>query len=130
MSWTNTAHPAVASAHKEESWLKQASILVLAAQGTHADATQFNKDVRESRAQLRGYMQQARKTRLSKEHRQLHSTMVLLDVLLKSAAACQTAGYIVCPPLLMIQLKTVLKNAYANLENFKQTLNKTNTGTS
>jgi hypothetical protein len=46
--------------------------------------------------------------------------MVLLDVLLKSAAACQTAGHIVCPPLLMSQLQTVMNNAKTNLESVRQ----------
>lgn len=107
---------------QEELWLNQASVLIKQAETARADAKQFNQDVRDSRARLREYIREAKNAELSAEHRALHSTMVLLDVLLKSAAACQTAGHIVCPPLLMSQLKTVKKNAYANLEKIKQTL--------
>ena len=88
-----------------------------------ADAIQFNKDVRESRARLRKHIQQARNADLSPEHQQLHSQMLVVDVLLKSAAACQTAGHIVCPPMLMSQLRTVLKNAYSKLDEVKKISN-------
>ena len=111
-----TPLPTATSLKKERDWLEQAAQLVLAAQGAHADATLFNKDVRESRASLREIMQQARNIELSIQHRQLHSTMLVMDVLLKSAAACQTGGHIVCPPMLMTQLKTVLKNSYTKYD--------------
>ena len=110
-----------ASVNEEHSWLDQATRLVLSAKGGQTDATLFNEDVRASRADLRKIMQQARHMELSPQHRQLHSTMLVLDVLLKSAAACQTAGYIVCPPMLMSQLNTVLKNSYAKLDEVKVT---------
>ena len=105
---------------EEARWLERASQLITQAESAQADASQFNLDIRESRAQLRQVVQQARAADLPEEHRALHSNMVLLDVLLKSAAACQTAGHIICPPLLMVQLKTVLKNAYTNLDKVKQ----------
>lgn len=118
-----TPIPDATSANKEHSWLDQATRLVLAAQGGQTDATLFNEDVRASRAGLREIMQQARHMELSPQHRQLHSTMLVMDVLLKSAAACQTAGHIVCPPMLMSQLNTVLKNSYAKLDVVKATSN-------
>ena len=128
--WSNLALPDSITVISEENWLDQASSLILAAQSAKTDARQFNKDVRESRVRIRKIMQQARKVKLSAEHNALHSTMVLLDVLLKSAAACQTAGYIVCPPMLMTQLKIVQKNCYANLEKVKQALNISSAGPS
>jgi hypothetical protein len=106
---------------EEAQWLERANQLIAEAERGRAQATQFNLDVRDSRTQLRQVIQQDRAVDLSAEHRALHSNMVLLDVLLKSAAACQTAGYIACPPLLMSQLKTVMKNAYTNLDKVKQT---------
>ena len=115
---------------KEEGWLNQASLLVDAAKGSNTAATQFIKDVRESRTQLRKIMLSARNVPLTSEHRALHSTLVLLDVLLKSAAACQTAGYIVCPPMLMSQLNTILKNAYQNLDKTKSKLIESTAGKS
>jgi len=121
-----TPIPDATSANEEHFWLDQATRLVLAAQGGQTDATLFNEDVRASRAGLREIMQQARHMDLSPQHRQLHSTMLVMDVLLKSAAACQTAGHIVCPPMLMSQLKTVLKNSYAKLDEVKATSNNAN----
>lgn len=123
IAWPNIAFPASTPALEEEIWLEQAGILVQAARSAYADATQFNIDVRKSRTQLRKTMRQVQNTQLSTELRNLHSTMLLLDVLLKSAAACQTAGHIVCPPLLMAQLKTVLENNYANLDKVKKATN-------
>lgn len=111
--------PAATPLEEERDWLDQATQLVNAAQSSQADAIQFNKDVRESRARLRKHIQQARNAELSPEHQQLHSSMLVVDVLLKSAAACQTAGHIVCPPMLMSQLRTVLKNAYSKLDEVK-----------
>ena len=128
--WPIIALPASRISLDEEAWIQQADVLVLSAQSSHTDATLFNKDVRSSRSKLRKILQQARKNRLSDELRRLHSTMLLLDVLLKSAAACQTAGYIVCPPMLMIQLKTVLKNSQENLQIFNQSLEQSSTGKS
>lgn len=113
-------HPAT-PLKKEQNWLDQATQLVIAARGSHTDAILFNNDVRASRASLRHIMQKARHLKLSTEHRQLHSTMLVMDVLLKSAAACQTGGHIVCPPMLMSQLKTVLKNAYTKLDEVMAT---------
>lgn len=131
LAWaTNALSSTTTSLKIENNWLDQASLLVLAAQQSDTDAQQFNKEVRTSRAQLRQLMQQARQKKLSSELRQLHSSMLLLDVLLKSAAACQTAGYIACPPLLISQLKTVLKNAYANRDRVEQALNQSKAGQS
>ena len=115
---------------EENNWLNEAARLVTAAQGARTDATLFNKDVRESRANLRTIIQADRHNKLSPQHRQLHSTMLVMDVLLKSAAACQTAGHIVCPPMLMSQLKTVLANAYTNLDEAKTDSTKINVGVS
>jgi hypothetical protein len=122
-----TSLPSAAMLLKEENdWLDQTARLVLAAQGAHADARLFNEDVRASRADLRKIMQKARHMELSPQHRQLHSTMLVLDVLLKSAAACQTGGHIVCPPMLISQLKTVLKNSYAKLDEVRAPSNNVN----
>ena len=118
------------SLKEENNWLNEAARLVAAAQGARTDATLFNEDVRKSRASLRVIIQATRHTKLSPQHRQLHSTMLVMDVLLKSAAACQTAGHIVCPPMLMSQLKTVLANAYANLDEAKTDSTKVNVGVS
>jgi hypothetical protein len=112
----------------EREWLVQAAHLVQLAQSGKAEAVQYNKDVRESRAQLRQHIQHNNKQELSQQHRQLHSMFLILDILLKSAAACQTAGHIVCPPLLMSQLNTVLKNAYAKLDEIKASPNTSGSG--
>jgi hypothetical protein len=37
-------------------------------------------------------------------------------VLLKTSSGCQSGGHVVCPPGLLSQLRTVLKNTYINLE--------------
>lgn len=125
--WADMAmSPASTALEEELDWLDQAAQLVRAAQGGRTDAVQFNKDVRESRARLRKLIQQSRNAELPSAHRQLHSSMLVVDVLLKSAAACQTAGRIVCPPLLMSQLRTVLKNTYSKLGEIKQTSNNFN----
>ena len=126
LSWLTVAGVGIAlgsdlAGMEEAQWLERANQLIAEAERGRAQATQFNLDVRDSRTQLRQVIQQDRAVDLSAEHRALHSNMVLLDVLLKSAAACQTAGYIACPPLLMSQLKTVMKNAYTNLDKVKQT---------
>lgn len=127
--WANASiSPATTSLEDESSWLNQATRLVLEAQSARADAAQFNKDVRESRARLRNIMQQSRNIKPASKHRELHSIMLVMDVLLKSAAACQTGGHIVCPPMLMSQLKTVLKNAYTKFDEVKQTSNSFNVG--
>lgn len=115
--WVNAAiHSPATSLDEESNWLEQAARLVAEAQSARADAVQFNKDVRNSRTQLRKIIQQGRNEELPQAHRELHSIMLVMDVLLKSAAACQTAGHIVCPALLMSQLKTVLKNSYTKLD--------------
>ena len=120
IAWAN---PAISSAtilvEDERDWLDQAARLVDIAQSGQAEAIQYNKDVRESRAQLRLHIQKTNNVDLPPAHRQLHSTLLVMDVLLKSAAACQTAGHIVCPPLLMRQLKTVLKNAFSKLDEIE-----------
>ena len=124
---TGWAHAVAAtSLEKEHDWLEEASQLVVQAQSSQSDAVQFNKDVRESRTQLRNMVQQARHVKLSAVHQELHSIMLVMGVLLKSAAACQAGGHIVCPPMLMSQLKTVLKNAYTKLDEIKQTSNNPN----
>lgn len=115
---------------KEHDWLKFASHLVQEAQSAQSDAVLFNKDVRESRARLRNTIQQSRHQKLATKHRELHSIMVVMDVLLKSAAACQTGGHIVCPVMLMTQLKKVLKNAYTKLDEVKQSSGNLNSGKS
>jgi hypothetical protein len=126
-AWANAAmSPAAALLEGERGWWDQAAILVQIAESGRAEALPFNKDVRELRAQLRKHIQQARNVEISPVHQQLHSTMLIMDVLLKSAAACQAASKIVCPPLLMIQLKTVLNNAYSKLDEIEEASNNFN----
>jgi ABC-type molybdate transport system permease subunit len=55
--------------------------------------------------------------------------MVVLDALLKSAAACQTVGKIVCPATLMSQLHTTLASVHRNLGTFEATLATSSSGT-
>ena len=126
-AWVNAAvFPTATLLEDERGWWDQAAELVLIAESGRAEAVPFNKDVRELRAQLRKHIQQARNTDISSEHQQLHSTMLVMDVLLKSAAACQAAGKIACPILLMKQLKTVLKNGYSKLDGIAETSNNFN----
>lgn len=99
-----------AALETERGWIEEAGRLVEAAGTSSADATGFNRAVRDSRAALRKLVNEARQRELAADHRQLHSNMILLDVLLKSAASCQEGGRIVCPAMLMVQLNTVLKN--------------------
>jgi hypothetical protein len=123
-AWANAAmSPAATLLEGERGWWDQAAILVQIAESGRAEAIPYSNDVRKLRAQLRKYIQQAKNVEISSEHRQLHSTMLIMDVLLKSAAACQTAGYIACPVLLMSQLKMVLKNGYAKLDEIEESSN-------
>lgn len=122
--YANTPQPSgVIAMHDEHDWLNFATRLVNQAQGAQTDAVLFNKDVKKSRARLREIVQIRRNTKQATKHRELHSIMLIMDVLLKSAAACQTGGHIVCPPMLMSQLKTVLKNAHTKLDEVKQSSN-------
>ena len=106
--WTGNGTGAVLET--ERGWIEEAGRLVEAAGTSSADAAGFNRAVRDSRAVLRKLVNEARQRELAADHRQLHSNMILLDVLLKSAASCQEGGRIVCPAMLMVQLKAVLKN--------------------
>ncbi len=102
----------------ERDWIDQATVLVERAATGWADGKRYTEDVKAHRADLRELMRSSG-TDLAQAHRQLHMSMVLLGILLKTAAGCQTGGHVVCPPSLMIQLRAVLKNTYINLETYE-----------
>lgn len=111
----------------ERAWVEEAERLVEAAATGRADAAVFQQRVQANRTKLRRMMPSggafhSEASNIMPEKRQLLSSMVVLDALLKSAAACQTRGRIVCPATLMMQLRTSLKNTYANLEAYEARL--------
>lgn len=104
---------------EERLWVDRAAILVDKAATGRADGKRFTIDVKAHRADLRALMQSSGKD-IPQQHRQLHMSMVLLGVLLKTASGCQTGGHVVCPASLMTQLRTVLKNTYLNLDAYEE----------
>ena len=102
----------------ERFWIDRAAILVERAATGRAEGKSFTKDVKTQRADLRQMMQAAGKD-IPEAHRQLHMSMVLLGVLLKTSAGCQSGGRVVCPVGLLSQLRTVLKNTYINLDAYE-----------
>jgi hypothetical protein len=102
----------------ERDWVDQATVLVERAATGRADGKRYTEDVNAHRADLRELMQRSAKD-LPQAHRQLHMSMVLLGVLLKTAAGCQSGGHVVCPASLMSQLRTILKNTYINLDVYE-----------
>ena len=119
----------------ERAWVEEASRLVDLAGTSSADANQYRRDVEKSRRELRAlmppgpnYYSSGTDKSLS-SRQQLLSSMVVLDALLKSAAACQTAGRIVCPASLMSQLHGTLASVRSNLGAYEATLAATSSGT-
>ncbi|MDH3310357.1 MAG: hypothetical protein OEM95_06710 [Gammaproteobacteria bacterium] len=112
----------------ERTWVEESSRLVQLAGSSKADATQFQRDVLANRKQLRTLMPpgpiyfSGGSNKSPSSRQQLLSSMVVLDALLKSAAACQTAGKIVCPATLMSQLHTTLASVRSNLNAYEATL--------
>lgn len=101
---------------------------------SNADAAQFQRDVLASRKQLRTLMPPgpiffSGGNKPPSPRQQLLSSMVVLDALLKSAAACQTVGKIVCPATLMSQLHTTLASVRRNLGAYEATLATSSSGT-
>ena len=103
---------------EEQLWIDRAAILVERAATGRAEGKRFTIDVKAQRADLRELMQSSGKD-IPEAHRQLHMSMVLLGVLLKTSAGCQSGGRIVCPVGLLSQLRTVLKNTYINLGTYE-----------
>jgi hypothetical protein len=137
---TSTAYGDDATAIKtkmspERAWVDEAGRLVDLAGTSSADATRYRRDVQASRGKLRAlmppgpnyYSSGANKSQSSRQR--LLSSMVVLDALLKSAAACQTAGRIVCPASLMSQLHATLASVRSNLDAYEATLSATSSGT-
>lgn len=119
----------------ERAWVEEASRLVQLAGTSKADAAQYQRDVLASRRQLRAlmppgpvYFSDGSKKSPS-PRQQLLSSMVVLDALLKSAAACQTVGRVVCPATLMSQLHATLASVRSNLDAYEATLATTSSGT-
>jgi len=119
----------------ERAWVEEAGRLVDLAGTSSADAARYRRDVLASRGKLRAlmppgpnYFSSGTNTSLS-SRQQLLSSMVVLDALLKSAAACQTAGRIVCPASLMSQLHATLASVRSNLGAYEATLAATSSGT-
>ncbi len=102
----------------ERLWIDHAATLVERAATGRAEGKRFTNDVRARRADLRELMQRSG-TDIPEARRQLHMSMVLLGVLLKTASGCQSGGHVVCPPGLLSQLGTVLKNTYINLDAYE-----------
>lgn len=98
----------------ERAWIERAEALVTAAKG-HADAADFQRDVRAHRERLREIVRRAGPEPAA-ELRQLHASMVLLDALLKSASDCQHAGHVVCEANLIRRLDAQLEAARARLK--------------
>jgi hypothetical protein len=102
----------------ERLWIDHAATLVERAATGRAEGKRFTNDVRARRADLRELMQRSG-TDIPEARRQLHMSMVLLGVLLKTASGCQSGGHVVCPPGLLSQLGIVLKNTYINLDAYE-----------
>jgi hypothetical protein len=118
----------------ERAWVEEAGRLVQLAGTSNADATLFQREVLASRRQLRKLMPPgpiffSGGNRPPSPRQQLLSSMVVLDALLKSAAACQTVGKIVCPATLMSQLNTTLANVRSNLGAYEATFATSSSGT-
>ncbi len=119
----------------ERAWVEEASRLVQLAETSDADAAQYQRDVLASRRKLRAlmppgptyYSEGGNKSLSSRQ--QLLSSMVVLDALLKSAAACQKVGRIVCPASLISQLRKTLVSVRSNLGAYEATLATTSSGT-
>jgi len=102
----------------ERRWVDRAALLVERAATGRAEGKKFTKDVKAQRADLRELMRGSGAD-IPDVHRQMHMSMVLLGVLLKTSAGCQTGGRVVCPVGLLSQLRTVLKNTYINLNIYE-----------
>lgn len=102
----------------ERDWIDRVTVLVDRAATGQADGKTYTEEVKAHRADLWALMRSSG-TDLPQAHRQLHMSMVLLGVLLKTAAGCQSGGHVVCPASLMSQLRVILKNAYINLEAYE-----------
>ena len=134
-AYGNDATVAVTKKGPERAWVEEAGRLVQLAGTSNADAAQYRRDVSASRKQLRAlmppganYFSNGSNKSLS-SRQQLLSSMIVLDALLKSAAACQTAGRIVCPATLMSQLHSTLASVRSNLGAYEATLAETSSGT-
>lgn len=103
---------------EERLWIDRAEMLVERAATGRSEGKSFTRDVKAQRADLRKLMQSRGKD-IPEAHRQLHMSMVLLGVLLKTSAGCQSGGRVVCPVGLLSQLRTVLKNTYINLDAYE-----------
>jgi hypothetical protein len=125
-AYGNNATNARAKQGPERAWVEEADRLVQLAGTSNADAAQYKRDVLASHKQLRALMPPgpvffSGGNSAPSPRQQLLSKMVLLDALLKSAAACQTAGRIVCPATLMSQLHTTLTNVRSDLGAYETT---------
>jgi hypothetical protein len=133
-AYGNDATNAGTKQSPERGWVEEAGRLVQLAGTSNADAAQFQHDVLASRKQLRTLMPPgpiffSGGNRTPSPRQQLLSSMVVLDALLKSAAACQTVGRIVCPATLMSQLHTTLASVRSNLGAYEATLATSSSGT-
>ena len=134
-AYGNDATNVGAKQSPERAWVEEADRLVQLAGTSNADAAQYKRDVLASRKQLRALMPPgpnfySGENRLPSPRQQLLSRMIVLDALLKSAAACQTVGRIVCPATLMSQLHTTLASVRSDLDAYEATLTTTSSGKS
>ncbi len=83
-----------------QAWIIDAGGLITAAGSGRADAREFKRQVERSREALRDMMLGA-----PEGERERFNDLVLMVALLDAAAACHKAGYIICPPDLMQQLR-------------------------
>lgn len=103
----------------ERAWIDGAEKLVAAAR-SHANANKFQQDVQAHRERLREIVRLAGPTP-PPARRELHTSMILLNALLKSASDCHRGGRIVCPADLMRQLDAQVQAARAQLQALEQT---------
>ena len=98
------ASPAVSApvllSDQSRAWIGEAEYLVKAAGSGRAEAGDFKRRVESSRESLRAIMRA-----VPVDDRDRYHDMVLMVALLDAAAACHKAGYIICPPDLMQQLR-------------------------
>lgn len=95
---------------KEQAWIEEAQQLVEAAASGQAEARSFQRQVEQSREALREIVSNA-----ESGDSERHQNMILMVALLDAAAACHRAGYIVCPPDLMRQLRAQLARLQAQI---------------
>lgn len=98
----------------ERAWVDGAEALVAAAR-SHAEASRFQQDVQAHRERLRHIVRLAGPTP-PPARRELHTAMILLNALLKSASDCHRGGRIVCPADLMRQLEAQVQTVRARLQ--------------